>query len=1821
MATIGTITAIFNADTGGLVKGVKAAKDGFASIREEIKALTEDTEKLTAAMEAQAKVAQTASEGMSSEAKVTVTTKDTDLKKTEDNIEDLKSAAAKPTEVAVDTKKAESSVSRLGEVFIRTAVGIRDGASSVGKIPAAIEEGRGAIAATTSALGALSTSANRTNSSLDGVGGVVDRGIILYARSDTAIQAVTAAYTSAGSIVQGFGNITRAAAGDIVSGSVAAGSFAAAAAAGITTLAVYSAGMAVVGAATRNLSDESKEAVREMAKIPVGAASVAAALYVQGAAFRFVADATHAAAEASPTFAAAMLNVGKAVGSVGTRLVSLSGPVMAAVGWLNILRNAYTLVAAAAISGKERLTGAEFAKLALNVAISSAMFGAFTGAAGAAIAGTSLLAGAAAGAAAGVASLAVSIPFIAPFAIAAAVATGRFSDELEHISLHVQKIEQMADRFGMATKEMEMLAQSAKNTAVGMGQLAKAQQAFATNSTKIKAGQMNVESVREAKLAYDVLGISMKEIKSSDPSELFALVAEKISDIEDASERTAVAFDLFGRQGAAILPALKEFGEVRVDFQRLGGALNAVNFKRFAELESSFDRIHASADNLKQVLVIPFTLMQKAFNNATADIKGGLVSIFTPIMTALDDFASLLAVPIEMFGRMASVMLRVVGVVMSLFMAFSDASSIAALAIAIGDGFKYLLSYVEYVVSAAEALASAFNTFLRPVTTGFKTMREAVFAFTLTLVSTIVMIKIFGNEAVLAAAKTVASAALIKATWVSSVVTPHIIGAAKIVAKNAWMAGSYAMVGMTWIANSAVIAAGWLIAMGPVGWAILAIVAVGAAFALLYTYGASITGMFYKQAESINAASASSEELAEHSAKVADSKAAVGMAADYRALQKAMGFTPPDIKTVDPKALTKTIDTARDSIGGLVIESARFGEAGTSAAKAATTQFDKLQKKLSQGAITEEEFAEGAAKVAKNLEENLDILKNDSPEITLQKNLELYKSLDDSVKTLGKSVRDVGAGTTVNDKFFPSSDAIKAAAEKYKAAYIEAIEAIKKKQQSGGFAREIKAQKKSNDEDLSSGRIDSATHAKIKAKLDKRSAHDAASEAVEEVNRTLERQKAKVEVDISFASDIRKELETAFLSPVQIMQKELDKVNMNDSLGQPGEKDRARAMIMKKERESLVGKTAGEKSNERMRDLQHGASAGLIGSEKLSEELRKNADELARALGLPVGPALELELAEKELTNGLHTAGLSAENFAKGMKAVRDKFLGELGISKTKSQSDSEAIGKLNAARQDRINGQRQRSEGDDPSGKDRAGISAAERERGRKAIEDGAIGQSAFDKAKESRDQITSGMANGAISSGRGVIALQNNANEKRKAAGLDVSGSDQMTAGKNAIDEAFGTVGMNAVEMAEHLKATGFSVDDYNKAVKKSDEAVLQSLGIEKSAMEKMKEAGDKLNELSKSANGAKISQQELSLATKRLRDDFMAAVGIQKTPQEEFETASENIAKGFDGAGKPLKDVRAGLASGSDRLRLFDRAVKDARDRLNQGLGVDKTPQEIFREKKKKLDDSAKADRAANQAANPNGGEAFNVEENRIAGVNSKGTQKARRERDEALGAGNAPQNVGEMFRNKKKEIDEAFANPRDSMTVAEIEASNEKFRTLDETHRGNKEGATGKDKRAYEKARADLEEQEARPNAQRKKMAMDQLNRSLPGAEQENPLEKFEVAMEQLKASVPQFETVRGVTRETEQFKQNKLNLQAELEEGLKPALDATKADRRGVEASDTRSKSGTDTFFRILRGTDNPSLKAQLDIARNTKVLADAANNPDAAPVIAQLQAK
>jgi hypothetical protein len=1355
-----------------------------------------------------------------------------------------------------------------------------------------------------------------------------------------------------------------------------------------------------------------------------------------------------------------------------------------------------------------------------------------------------------------------------------------------------------------------------------MGQLAKGQQAFYTNLSKVKIGQLNVDSVREAKLAYDRLGISVKELKELSPEEAFKKVAKELSEVEDPAKRTALAFDLFGKQGAAILPALKEVGELEADFQRLGGALTKIDFQRFLLLENSFDRIKAASGNLSQTLLIPFVELQKAFNNLSADLQGGLSAALTPILGMLADMTKPMAVVIELFGRVLNILLRIAGAVAAVAVGFFDAAMVADLVTAVGDAFAYMLSYVESAVSVLEKIASVISSLLRPSITS---LSDSIYgfgkAFGEVVVGAIVSLSLFQIAIQSTAVRAAASAALAYAGIGVGLFGLIISSVPVVVGYMAFYAVTWIGTAATALTSAITIHAAWLLALGPIGLVIggIELVAaafvglyvacgglddilsligsvlysigeatgvvtvinlISAAFGRIYAVGAQIYGAFASVGEAlglignksseIDAATASTEELAaaaEEAAKPVKQKAAeavskatatnetvqVDFGGDNSAqvnFEKSraaavefgvsLGLTAEQadaaIKVIEDttkslsswisrvsaeyaesfkgpsrEEITASIDAARGSMGDLIIESARFGEAGADAATKFNDDFNELQKTLAKTGNLKQ-FEEESEKLAKKLRENLDTLRDDSPQITLKKNIELYKKLDDSVKEVGKSVREMSAGMVIDGKLFPASETVKANAEKYKNEYAAALDAIKKKQQSGGFAKELKVKRENLESDFNAGKISRDEFQTKKLELDTTSAQEQASIAGEEAKRAFDRKFKKLGEDVSFAENIRKELETAFLSPVQKFEKELKKIKDNPELTDM-EKGLAETNLRKQAREGIVGKSAQSQLQERSRDVKQAAEAGLINTDELNAELTKASEDFAAAVGVTKTP---FETFSSSLNNIAKQFGFAGQpidvvreklkgnaeqlaNFDRAVKESRDNLLASLGIEKTPQQVFDEQIKKIDEA----VNSTDPRKK----ITKEQADQAKAVATRKRDA-ELGA-GEDVAGQLKERQAKINEAFGGGKDPAKLAVA--QNKLDiDKRSAAGLDATPAQALQAGVDKINDAFGDAGKGTTE--------------YNEAIKKNSDAVKASLGVEKTGAEKIAEARKKLEQAVK--DGV-ITEAEKNKALKEQRDSLLSSLGISKTPAQDFEDAVQKI-----------KDNAAELSPGE-----IAKGVKEARDRLLSSLGIEKSPADQTAESMKKLREAFdKGQISAEEFA--------------------KGSQKAKDALLQSLGI---PLSPVTQLRERLENLNDAFSKGLISQ---------------EEFTRGQ-----------------------------------DEAKRSmLPGGEQESPVKKFQRDMKAVEQAASE-----GLISDSE-LTDRKKNLQAQLQQDLAPALDATKADRRGIEASDARSKGGVDTFFRILRGNDNPSLKAQLDTARNTKILADAARDKDAAPVIAQLSA-
>lgn len=1967
MATIGSIVVAFGADLKGLSEGIETAISLFDRVSEKVDTLSRQLEGLSR-----------------SDVSINVSADVSEVEQATRGVEELSTAiesVASPegissglsevTDAAVSaagsTRTATTFISRFGEV---ASEAMRRPADEAVRGSAAYAEMRDSVIGMQSvvqqSLLAVSSSANATALAASGVseafstlaqggsaGEFADAAIVAAGRvndayqqvrllfSETipgAFQATRAAVVSFTGTIGGAGTVMAAYRGSSAATAIVVGSLAGSIASAGAAIATYSAIMAAARVAFSGLSEEARGYAEAGTSVAAMFVAGAAASRAGTAAYQLVASAMFRSGSASELFRRAVESLTQAT----SRLLS---PALQAISVYTTLTSVLGVASAAmrGFSNSQQSVSQTFSEIAAAVgrfAVTSVAVGAVSGSltalrtyattAGASMtsagAGSAVMAGAFRGAASAAGGLVAALPAVAVAVSVAAVASGRFSQELERLAGKAESIEQMADRFGSSLEQMEKIRTAAANANVSMMALVRSQQNFYSSLSKVKSGQFESQSVREAKIAFDELGIPVEKLKSLKPEEAFKLVAKSLSDVKNAADRTRIAVDLFGARGAFALPALKEIGELEEDFNRLGGAIRQVDFGNIMAMEKSFDRLNNAGAALGRTLLVPVVSLQRAFNNFSAELKGGLVAALAPLMTMLNDISKPIAVTIEAFGRMVNVTLRLIGIFTGIAAFFQIFASVAQIFEGIGEGFRAALSPLEGLIemlSSAGAEAGIFSAILNGVAAVLNAVGVAI-GF---------VIGAAANVAVVIAAGA--------AAWVIYTAAVALASATSITAAISFAAA--------WAAALAPIAA-VIAVVAAIGAAVMVVVAtVKALFSGFYLLGQAV-GLIGKEREQIDATSASTKDFA---------------AAAREAQDAASWFSDGESES----KIAGSVDRARVAFNGLVTESLRYGKAGSDTITSVQKRYADLEQSLADGKISTAEFTKKTDDLFASANKGMKDYEN-STAVTLSKNLDLYKRLDDAVRQAGKSVRDLSAGTVVDDTFFPATNEVKARASQYKAEYAAAIEAIKKKQQSGAFQVELNQRREQLSADLSAGKITQDQYTSLKMELDSTTAQEQASNAAEEVQREFDRKTAKLKADISFADDIRKKLDEAFLSPVEKFQKELAKVRDNPALS-ASEKESAEKMLRRDARESLVGKSAQQLLTERTRDITQAKDAGLVSDPESSAELKSAVAEFSSALGIAKTPFEEFSANLDNVTKQFGFAGEPLEDvrrklsgnaeqlalFDRAVQEARENLLASLGVEKTPQQVFEEQMTKIDAA----VNST-------DP-GKNITADQAAQARAAARRKRDSELG-AGEDLGGQFRDRQR--RIDEAFGGGRDPekqrIASNKLAIDRREAAGLEATPAQALQAGIDKINDIFGEAGKGTAE--------------YNEAMKKNRESVLASVGIEKSAAQVRKDAIDKLN-------GLKLSSEEAAQANRKISESFMSAIGVTKTPFEQFSSSMDNIAEQFGMAGQPIDAVREKLKGNAEDLALFDRAVKESRDNLLQSLGIEKTPQAIFEEQMQKIDEAVNSDdpnkriseEQANQAraaatrkrneslgagadlsgqfeerrqkiaeAFGENGEKdparFRVAQNQLAmdrrqaagldatpaqqmqagvdkindafGVTGKTLDEVRaslspeefkeyqaaiKKNADAVKASLGVEKTGaeKLAETREKlaqavddnvitqeEANKAIKDQKDSLLSSlgiskspaqEFEDAVEKIRenaselSSEEIAKGLKEAkdkmlsALGIDKTptaAFEDTmaklsdaamRGDISLEEFAKGAQNAKDAllsslgipldpavqlgkrMDDLNEAvnsgaisteefargqeaakkefLPGGEEESPVKKFKRDLESLENA-----TASGLIS-PEEMAERKQRLQAQLQEDLKPAMNALAPDRRGVEGADARSKAGVDTFFRILRGNDNPSLKAQLEIARNTKVLAEAAGTPDAAPVIAQLSAR
>lgn len=186
--------------------------------------------------------------------------------------------------------------------------------------------------------------------------------------------------------------------------------------------------------------------------------------------------------------------------------------------------------------------------------------------------------------------------FGASLSLGALVAFGR---ELLQTGDELVKV---ADRTGLTTEEVQKLQFIAGQSGNSLDEMTAA----------ISSLQRNlVVGDKSAVQAVKALGLNLQELKSQTPFDQMALIADAIGRIPNPADRAAVAIQLFGKSGAAILPTLT------AQFKALGNEAPVMSDKTARALDKAGDALAKFGTQIKVWAAESYNFAGRLFDNLT----------------------------------------------------------------------------------------------------------------------------------------------------------------------------------------------------------------------------------------------------------------------------------------------------------------------------------------------------------------------------------------------------------------------------------------------------------------------------------------------------------------------------------------------------------------------------------------------------------------------------------------------------------------------------------------------------------------------------------------------------------------------------------------------------------------------------------------------------------------------------------------------------------------------------------------------------------------------------------------------------------------------------------------------------------------------------------------------------------------------------------------------------------------------------------------------------------------------------------------------------
>lgn len=177
----------------------------------------------------------------------------------------------------------------------------------------------------------------------------------------------------------------------------------------------------------------------------------------------------------------------------------------------------------------------------------------------------------------------------------------------------IDKTAKLAASLGVSLKEFQAMSLVADEAGVS-------QDALAVAFTKTQKALIDAaEGSKQSASAFAQLGLNTKELLQLTPDQQFSKIAEALSQIENPTQRTALALDIFGKSGRDIINMLGDYSgkiqEAREFTNRFGLALNELDAAKVEEANDAWSRVLSVLEGAGNVIAVKVSPLVTALSN------------------------------------------------------------------------------------------------------------------------------------------------------------------------------------------------------------------------------------------------------------------------------------------------------------------------------------------------------------------------------------------------------------------------------------------------------------------------------------------------------------------------------------------------------------------------------------------------------------------------------------------------------------------------------------------------------------------------------------------------------------------------------------------------------------------------------------------------------------------------------------------------------------------------------------------------------------------------------------------------------------------------------------------------------------------------------------------------------------------------------------------------------------------------------------------------------------------------------------------------------